>query len=97
MFLLIPDSNSMVDIIGNVVTSSVGGDMILLGLLFILLIAFVFVKGKVKAGPSIAIGSAIAFSFMVLTSYFEPLFWLLGIIAILMLVKGVRMYFSSQQ
>lgn len=93
---MIVDSNSMVSTLGNIVNASVGGDMVFFGLIFLLLIAFVFVKGRIKAGPALGIGAFISFVLMVNTPLFAPLYWFLMVILVLVLIQAVRMYQTKQ-
>ena len=72
---MIQDSNSLVDFIGNAVVGSTGGDMIIFGILFILLISFVLLKAKVKAGNVVAIGVCITFTFSLLNPVFGFMFY----------------------
>jgi len=93
---MIPDSNSAMELIGSSVVGSVGGDMILLGLLFIVLISFVLLKAKVKAGSIVAIGVCITFTFSLLNPAFGFVFYVALVITALMLVNGLRKMVTGQ-
>ena len=89
-------SNSIVDFTGNAVVGATGGDMILLGLLFILLISFVLLKAKVKAGNVVAIGVCITFTFSLLNPAFGFMFYVALVITALVLVNGIRKMVQGQ-
>jgi len=93
---MIPDSNSVVDLIGGAVTQSTGGDMILLGLLFMVLISFVLLKAKVKAGSVVAIGVCITFTFSLLNPAFSFMFYVALVVVALVLVNGLRRMVQGQ-
>ena len=93
---MIPDSNSVVDLIGGAVTQSTGGDSILLGILFIFVISFVLLKAKVKAGSVVAIRVCITFTFSLLNPAFSFMFYVALVVVALVLVNGIRKMVQGQ-
>jgi len=93
---MLADSNSVVELIGSAVTGSVGGDTILLGILFIVLISFVLLTAKVKAGSVVAIGVCITFVFSLLNPAFSFVFYVVLVVTALILVNGIRKMVQGQ-
>jgi len=93
---MLADSNSVVELIGSAVTGSVGGDTILLGILFIVLISFVLLKAQVKAGNVLAIGVCITFTFSLLNPAFSFVFYIVLTASIFILINGIRKMTQGQ-
>ena len=94
--LLVPDTNTLFGMTGNMVTSAFGGDTILFGVVFVFLIAFVLLKSDVKASGAVAIGVAIFFVLSIINPAFSFLFYLALVVVALMLVNGLRRIVTGQ-
>ena len=94
---MIPDSGSFVDLIGSMVVGAFGGDMILLGIIFLMVVGFVLLKANVKASSVLGIGASIIFCFALLTAEFSVvLWWIIVVVLVVLVVYVIRLVWSQQ-
>ena len=90
------DTNNIVNLFGNSLIGATGGDWILLGILFIIIIGFALLMGRARAGLVIMVGVASIFVFSIIEPAFAFMFWVALIISLLVLVMGLRRWLTSQ-
>lgn len=93
---MIDDSNSVIGFAGNLLSGITSGDMILLGILFFAGIMLVLVLAKVKASTALMVGVSVMFMFAMVASEFMIFFWLALIIALFVLINGLRKWVTGQ-
>ena len=93
---MITDTNSSIGMATNILTGLTGGDIILMGIIFFVLIVAVLMMARVKASTSVMIGISIAFMFSIFASGFMVLFWVGVIVALFVLVNGLRKSLTGQ-
>ena len=90
------DTNNIVNLFGNSLIGATGGDWILLGILFIIIIGFALLMGRARAGLVVMVGVASIFVFSIVAPAFAFMFWIALIISIMVLVTGIRRWLTSQ-
>lgn len=93
---MIADTNTLVGLTGGFFTDMVGGNFVLLGIIFFLLIGFALIWGRARASVVLMAGLGAVFVFGLLSEQFVFLFWIVIIIAGFVLLNGLRRWLTSQ-
>jgi len=93
---MITDTNSLVGFVTESAIGMVGGNWVLLGIIFFLLIGFALIWGKARASVVLMSGLGCVFVFSLLSEQFAFLFWIVIIIAIFVLLMGLRRWITGQ-
>lgn len=88
--LQIADANTTVGVASSFVNSMFGGDTVLLGIGFFLIIAAVLLIAKTRASGVVAVGIGIAYFLSLFNPAFQFIFWLGVIAGVFMLIMGLR-------
>lgn len=88
--LLLTDSNNIVTAVTNIVVDASGGDMILLGILFIIVIGLFLYANNARSGLVLVIGMSLIFLLSLANPIFISLYWIGLVIGIIMLVIGLK-------
>jgi hypothetical protein len=92
---MISDTNSVIGFAYNTIVGVMGGDFLLLGLAFLLVVSLVFIVGRVRAGSALMVGLFITFVFALFVPALMALFWIILIVSVLVLVNGLRRTWSG--
>lgn len=93
---MITDSNTLVGFATNTVVGMVGGNWLLLGIIFFIIIAMALIWGRARASLVLMTGFGCVFVFSLLSESFTFLFWLTIIASIFVLLNGLRKWFTGQ-
>jgi len=93
---MIADTNTLVGFAGNTMINMVGGDWILLGIIFFILIGFALIWGRARASVVLMSGLGCVFVFSLLSEQFAFLFWIALIVSIFVLLMGLRRWITGQ-
>ena len=88
--LLTEDANTVAGLAYNFVIEFTGGDWIFLGIIILVLLAFLVAFARVRSGGVVAIATAFVFVLSILDSRFMFIFWIALIISIFILVNAIR-------
>ena len=93
---MISDTNTLVGFVAESAIGMVGGNWVLLGIIFFLLIGFALIWGRARASVVLMSGLGCVFVFSLLSEQFAFLFWIVIIIAIFVLLMGLRRWITGQ-
>jgi hypothetical protein len=93
---MITDSNNLPGLIGNALVGSIGGDWLLLAILFILIIGIALIYARARASLVLTVGMISVFIFGLLVPELTFLFWLILLISGFVLIMGLRRWLTSQ-
>lgn len=93
---MIADTNTLVGFVTNTFVGMTGGNWLLLGIIFFLLIGFALIWGRARASVVLMSGLGAVFVFSLLSEQFAFLFWIVIIIAVFVLLMGLRRWITGQ-
>jgi hypothetical protein len=93
---MITDTNSVIGFASNLLGGITGGDIILMGFLFFLIVTVGLIMAKVKASTAVMVGVSIAFMFAFYAGAFIVIFWIALIAALFVLINGLRKWITGQ-
>jgi len=93
---MIADSNNLVGFVTEGAVGMVGGNWVLLGIIFFLIIGFALIWGRARASVVLMSGLGCVFVFSLLSEQFAFLFWIVIIVAIFVLLMGLRRWITGQ-
>lgn len=95
VLLTIADTNSFTGFVFNTLVTSVGGDLLILGLVVFAGLAGLLLLSGARASTAIMIGVGFVFMFSLLVPAFAFLFWLAVIVALFVLINALRKQVTS--
>ena len=93
---MITDSNSLVGFATESLVGMTGGNWVLIGIILFLLIGFALIWGRARASVVLMSGLGAVFIFSLLSEQFAFLFWIVIIIAVFVLLMGLRRWITGQ-
>jgi hypothetical protein len=94
--MVVADTNSLVTFTSNFFTTLTGGDLIILGILLMIAVIVFLVMSGTKSSTSLSIGLAMIFLIAIFASSFMALFWIIIIVAMFILINGLRKKLTGQ-
>ena len=93
---MIGDSNSVIGFTTNLLGGITSGDFLLLGILLIGGVMVLLMLVNAKASTAMMVGVALAFMIAFVAGAFMVLFWIALIIALFILMNGLRKWVTGQ-
>jgi predicted membrane protein len=90
MTVLLADSNNLITALTQGIVDVSGGDMMLLGLVFIIVIGLFLMMTNARSGLVIVIAMALIFMLSLVNPLFMALYWVALAISIVLVVIGLK-------
>jgi len=90
MIILLADANTFVGGLNNAVIDATGGDFLLVGLGFLIVVILLLMLSGARSGLAVVVGMSIVFLLSLLNPLFMALYWVGLVIAIVLTIIGMK-------